>query len=99
MQVTRKICRSMDSMQLQLRRTHCRSSEIRIRRMTHTGRCALTSFTWGCSSDSRIIVSAMLTYCRIASGPLLLQAEERSVPAGRRGVDGERALGGEAVEV
>src|SRR5215813_8912793 len=33
------------------------------------------------------------------SAALLLQAQERGIAAGRRRIDGERALGGEAVEV
>src|SRR5215831_10227053 len=61
--------------------------------MAITARYALTSFTWGRLLDSKIRVS------HTDLSPLLLQAEQRGVAAGGGGVDRERALGGEAVEI
>src|SRR5215831_4977965 len=61
--------------------------------MAETVRHALASFTWGRLLDSKIRVSGA------DLSPLLLQAEQRGVAAGGRGVDRERALGGKAMEI
>src|SRR5882724_7921938 len=82
---------------LQILRACWMLSEIRIKRMPEVGRYALTSFTWGRCSDSKIRVS--YTDLSPRSSALLLQAEQRRIATRRRGVDGEGALGGEAVEV
>src|SRR5438477_6684818 len=72
-------------------------SKIRITRMADIGCYALTSFTWGCYSDSKIRVSNADLSLRLH--PLLLQRQQRGVAAGGRRIDREGALGGEAVEV
>src|SRR5262249_6681059 len=64
-----------------------------VRFMAAIARYALTSFTWGRLLDSKIQVSHADLL------PFLLQAEQRGVAAGGRGVDRERALGGEAMQI
>src|SRR5882724_493826 len=78
-------------------RTCWTASEIRIKRMPEVDRYALTSFTWARCSDSKIRVSS--ADLSPGSPALLLQRQQRSVATRRRRVDGERALGGEAVQV